>query len=104
MTIDIKLVTKKPAASQLHAIIVPSNRINELPNEIDVSFLESRQFDGGSGQMVFTQSLDGQVALLGVGSTEDLDHQKYRQAGAVFLREVKNFKSVSSLEAKSLFP
>ncbi|MBA4810440.1 MAG: leucyl aminopeptidase [Acidimicrobiaceae bacterium TMED77] len=95
MTIDIKLVTKKPAASQLHAIIVPSNRINDLPNEINVSFLESRQFEGGSGQIVFTQSLDGQVVLLGVGSTEDLNHQNYRQAGAVFLREVKNFKSVS---------
>tara|TARA_B100000902_G_scaffold374195_1_gene402947 strand:- start:756 stop:2192 length:1437 start_codon:yes stop_codon:yes gene_type:complete len=95
MAIEIKLVTKKPARSQLHVLIVPSDRIDELPESIDRDFVKSRDFKGESGQIIFTQSTDLPVALLGVGSLENLTHANYRQAGAKLMREVKNFHSLS---------
>ena len=95
MTIEIKLVTKKPARSQLHVLIVPSDQIDELAESIDRDFLKSRDFKGESGQILFTHSEEQPVALLGVGPLENLAHVNYRQAGAKLLREVKNFHSMS---------
>ncbi|HJM27977.1 MAG: leucyl aminopeptidase [Acidimicrobiales bacterium] len=95
MTIEIKLVTKKPVKTQLHALVTPSDKILDLPAGINKEFLESRGFDGEAGQILFTQLPEGPIALLGVGESENLEHRNYRQAGTKLLREVKNFRSVS---------
>lgn len=95
MAIEIKLITKKPVKSPLHGLIVPSDKIDDLPETVDRAFLQSRGFEGDVGQILFTQIPEGSLVLLGVGLTEKITETNYRQAGTKLLREAKNFRSVS---------
>ena len=63
MAIEIKLITKKPVKSPLHGLIVPSDKIDDLPETVDRAFLQSRGFEGDVGQILFTQIPEGSLVL-----------------------------------------
>ncbi len=100
MSIEIKLVPKQPARSELLVTLVHSDRFSSEDLEMDTQTLKASGFEAESGQIIFLptvgpQSKGSPSALLGLGESTKEDNGTYRKSGTVLAKAAKGFKQIS---------
>ena len=55
MPIEAKLSAKKPARTDLLAYIISKEELDRPPSEFEANYLESHDFKGDEGQILFAQ-------------------------------------------------
>ncbi len=95
MPIEAKLSAKKPARTDLLAYIISKEELDRPPSEFEANYLESHDFKGDEGQILFAQHNNYSLVLIGIGEESSVSAEKLRQAGVKLLRGIKNFKSIT---------
>ena len=95
MSIEIKNSNSIPARSDLLARVITTEEIANNPTDVDADYLSSQAFEAKEGQIIFTNGSNYSTALIGIGEDANASTEKFRQAGASFLRGIKNFKSIT---------
>jgi len=92
---------KIPASAELRAVGVCSDDSAERPDDLDWGVLDSRGFEAKAGQVEIVSGGDRPVAVVGLGSADQMTTAVIRRASASLARSAKRAKriSVSVLDA-----
>ena len=94
MALTITTARSAPAAASLVGVGVFTDL--DLPDDLPAALLKARGFEAKLGKIMVVETNDGLVAVIGLGSTDDITEQSLRRAGASLAKTSRRQKHVAT--------